>query len=284
MVDIINNGASDSVSNALAELKNKLDRISTDISKFNSDKIAQYKNASNDSSKVDVCLLFDITKSMEPYINAVAKNISRIGNEILSAKLGIEACVLGVGEHNHFENDAISKSKMLGDYGQNNVLTASVVELKNQIDNVVVYNQPNNSYDEAYECVAADISNKIAQRIAPGRKHVVVFFGDSFAHGTPKSSELCPFERSNEQIEHMVQIADMSYFVGCDESRIFEKYTYGPVKSSNKSAYVSFVESADVISELIIGMVKKQQNRAVFAEYVNQLAPSKAAKVAGLLR
>ncbi len=248
-----------------------------------------------------LCLTFDTTGSMRYIISAVRDVASQVGTEILSAERGIEAYVLGVGDHG--DKDEIARVrktglKMLGDYGQDNTPTTEVEAFVRQVNSIVETN--GGDIPEAYECLAKDLCERIMKdkQAAPQRKNIVVFFGDSMPHGNCQRGNYsdggdsgCPYEIDARQLTALGTLADHSYWVDCTDfaataSGIFRQHTFSHLEGLSNATYLRFADAAEVLPEAIIGMVRKAQGADELQKYLAQLEAGnggKAAKVAGLL-
>jgi|GEM_PF-3589831 len=236
-------------------------------------------------TSMTVYAVFDSTGSMRQYIDQVRSCIDDVGRQVLDAKKGIEACVLGVNDHCDKQELVNARVKMLGDYGQDNTPTTNVATLQAQINGII--NTSGGDYPEAYECLAADLVQKInTQKTATSsKKQVIILFGDDIPHN--KKSNLddgCPYQRGPEQLVAMTAVATHTYFVDCSESGDkFKNGTYQAAGNLQKTTYLRFEQARAVLPEAIIGMFKKEESPDALKEYLASLSADKASKVAGLL-
>ncbi len=231
-------------------------------------------------------LVFDSTGSMSNYIDAVHTCIEQVGQEILDGKRGIEACVLSVSDH--CEKSYLQKQgvRMLGDYGQDNAPTTSVNDLHNQIKSII--NTSGGDGPEAYECLAADLTQKMYddKQKNHNKKQVIVFFGDSVPHGKRSmNDDGCPHQRNAAQLVGMTAMATHTYFVDCAPSYNdeFKTGTYQAAGNTPKTTYLRFESARSVLGPAIIGMIKKEESPEALRTYLAALPTYQATKVAGLL-
>ncbi len=256
--------------------------------KENLEKKAQEREEKGKYAPVTVYLAMDATGSMRPYINAVMRASTSIGNYLLNEDKGFSVGVIGVSDHCDARDlrAGIRLGRLLGDYGQIMDPTTSSSELRQHIGGLVA--TYGGDMPEAYECFAADMTDIITQsgKDNPDRKHVVAFFGDAIPHGTGiRGDDGCPFQRSPQEFLGMVEVADHSYFVGCGrDKRTFEEGTFGIVKHTQRATYVDFNEAKEILPEAIAGMAELARSSESFEEFKEKIAdPTKAAGVSRLL-
>ena len=172
--------------------------------------------------ELDVYIAFDTTYSMQPYIDAVRRNIGTVTDELLGQ--GLRISINGVSDHSCGET-----------YLQTNALTISPAEVKLSLDKMVIETTSNDDVPEAYECLALNLAERIPVESA-GNKRAVILIGDSIPHGMKQDSYTdygCPLKVDYAAaFRAMKKLCDGFYFVGCDKSNYELQSSLSPERRS----------------------------------------------------
>lgn len=258
------------------------------------------------AAPLGVWYVLDTTGSMDPYIIAVRQCITAVGRETLSAQKGIEARILGVGDHgDKYQLERARLPYLIGDFGQGNMPTTSADILTQQVADII--NTHGGDIPEAYECMAAHLVQAITQEqiTTPQKKQVVVWMGDAYPHQPMQASEQeivssrktlgynyyddrCPFQRGPEQLVALAGLVSRSYWIDCNSASDspFRRLTFAPVEQFQTAHYLRFADAQSVLPEALIGMVKEAESKAAYETYlkdIEKVDAGKAQQVAGLL-
>lgn len=230
-----------------------------------------------------VIVEYDVTGSMEKYLQAVRGNVREVSERLFDEETGINIAVWGVGDH-------IDGPLWL----QTNGFASTYQTLDEQLRKMrVAYGE---DAAEAYECAfkrTAMVASKTREKHASS-KIAVVFIGDSIPHGMmlPDGSRQreytdngCPEQVDYRQtLPHLKATTDLLYLVGCspDAGMTALQRTLINPQSPNER----FIPLGDMVSDLpalLIAAIKQARDPVHMEAYLRGLGSGERTRVAGYL-
>mgnify|MGYP001582616167 CR=1 FL=1 len=229
-----------------------------------------------------VFIAYDVTGSMEPYIEVVKNNIREVGRELYNKETGINVAIWGVGDH--------SDGQL---WLQRNDFTSNNQTLDGQIRRITLTH--GGDAPEAYECGFSELA-KAASKVKaehPNSKVVAIFIGDSVPHGMEGFREGyrnirddgCPRQVDYRQsLAHLKAATDIFYFVGCNKDQIMtglQQKLINPQRPAEK--FIPLGNMVGDLPQLLIAAIKQTRDPASMMNYLKQLGGPQANRIAGYL-
>ncbi|MFC1697268.1 hypothetical protein ACFL1H_02975 [Nanoarchaeota archaeon] len=205
--------------------------------------IVNKKPPSPDKSTLDIVVAFDITASMDPYINDVKDKIKYFTEGILN-KLDTNIMFAGVGEHDTRGWPLLQITKFHND----------LPTLKRCISEMFVYPGGNRDFPEAYECLFKELATYEYKNPT-----LMVMIGDSIPHGMERrgSGSLFGDYGCEDNVDYKVELPKLNnkleafYFVTCSDDYDMKRYQR---KLVEQDKYFIELSRFNLVTELIMGV------------------------------
>ena len=218
-------------------------------------------------------IAYDVTGSMEPYIQIVRNNIQAVGKELFDKETGINLAIWGIGDHSDGRN-----------WQQTNEFTSNQRTLEEQIGGII----PTNGGDtpEAYECAFRELAQAASEVKArhPQSKIATIFIADSIPHGMEGSrygDSGCPHQVDYRvTLPHLKATTDLFYLVGCSEEREMERLQRTLIsEQSPNEKYIPLRNMVADLPALLIAAITQVRNPVHMQAYLKQLESGQAGRV-----
>ncbi len=223
-----------------------------------------------------VRIVYDITLSMERYIDVVKQNIKAVGEELLEKEKGTHLSVWGIGDH--WEGTLL----------QTNNYTTSQEEFSKQIGGIHRFDGVDDA--EAYECAFKRLAVAAYddKKNYPGSKIATIFIGDSLPHrmkGQIFSDNGCPDGVDYKQeLLKLTSTTDLFYFIGCSDRSMATSLQESLINADDPNQkFIHLGKMVEDVPPLLIAAIKLMRNPVSVQDYLRQLPPGQGGRIAGYL-